>query len=100
MNVSSLLQEHVDGFNWLQLVLTCVAGIALLLGAVLLFQEDALLRQRGVIVVTSGLFAGSWLFVTTPEAFGFTVPIGVGVSVVVFAAVLLVAALSTQRWRR
>lgn len=100
MNTSSLLQEHVDGFSWLQLVLTCTTGIALLLGAVLLFQEDALLRQRGVIVVTAGLFAGSWLLVATPEAFGFTVPTGVGVSVVVFAAVLLVAALSTQKWRR
>ena len=79
---ASLLQEHVPGFDWPQLVLVGVTGIALLLG------------------VTTGFFIGSWLLVTTPEAFGSSVSAGASVPVVAFTAALLVVAISTQRWRR
>lgn len=97
---ASLLQEHVPGFDWPQLVLVGVTGIALLLGVARLFQEDALLRGRGVVIVTTGFFIGSWLLVTTPEAFGSSVSAGASVPVVAFTAALLVVAISTQRWRR
>lgn len=100
MHASSLLQEHVNGFTWLQLILTLVAGIAFLLGAVLSAQREEPERGRGIVAMAASLFVGSWLLVSTPEAFGFAVPTGVGVPVVMFTAVLLVVALSTQRWRR